>query len=217
MVNKPPVQRGRGFTAEAIENIRKRYVETDEAVYCIASDVGVHRDTIARLAADQGWPLRKQRPPRELPAALRLDLAAAQMRLTVDAGAANGGGEADVRPSDASPQADVAPLAQRLEQAVERELTKVERLKEETGSETRRTVAAERIARTLSVLTQTLFKVRALREPGAASPHEYDDLPDGADEFRRELARRIDAFVASRADTGLAEPDESSSATSPAA
>jgi hypothetical protein len=216
-MTSPPVQRGRGFTAEAIENIRKRYVETDEAVYCIASDVGVHRDTIARLAADQGWPLRKQRPPRGLPSALRLDLAAAQLRLTADVVSTEGGSVAAALPPATSTPASTAPLAQRLEQAVERELTKVERLKEETGSETRRTVAAERIARTLSVLTQTLFKVRALREPGAVSPHEHNDLPDGVDEFRHELARRIDAFVASRVDARLAEPGEPSDAASPEA
>ncbi len=220
----PPLVHRRGFTAEAKENIRKRYVETDEAMYRIAADVGVHRDTIARLAEAEGWPLRKDRPPRDLPVTLRLDIAAAEMR---DAAAALTAAPVVAPPPEAADATEPAeplppsiplPLADRLQQAVERELAKVERLKEETGSETRRTMAVERIARTLSALTQTLFKVRALREPGsvtADAPH--DDLPADIDGFRDALARRIEAFVASRADADVPAAGEHPGAASPAA
>lgn len=61
-------------------------------------------------------------------------------------------------------------------------------------------------ARTLAVLAQTFAAVRRLRllaEPAPAKPDEEgrppdDELPEDIDEFRHELARRIDAFVASR-------------------
>ena len=76
----PPLVHRRGFTDEAKENIRKRYVETDEALHRIAADVGVHRDTIARLAEAEGWPWRKDQPPRGLPVTLRLDIAGTELR-----------------------------------------------------------------------------------------------------------------------------------------
>ena len=177
----------------------------------IAADFSVHRETIRRLAEREGWPLRRDRPPRGLPAALQLDLAAAE---TLKAAR----GLAAPAPETGDVGADAPSLALRLEQAVERELAKVERLKDETGSETSRSQAAERIARTLSALTQTLFKVRALREPGVAtSDHAHDDLPADLDGFRDALARRIDAFVASRADGGLAGAGEPPGPASPAA
>jgi hypothetical protein len=55
--------------------------------------------------------------------------------------------------------------------------------------------------RTLSILTQTLRMLTALRTgapfPKTVEDHD-DDMPEDIDEFRRELARRIDAFVARR-------------------
>jgi hypothetical protein len=158
----------------------------------IAADFDVHRRTIRRLAEHQGWPLRRDRPPRGLPATMQLDLAAADTLK-----AASGLAARAAETGDAAAEAPT--LALRLEQAVERELAKVERLKEETGSETSSSRAAERIARTLSALTQTLFKVRALREPQSAAAHEPEDMPADIDAFREALARRIEAFVTSRA------------------
>jgi hypothetical protein len=214
MTNVPPVQRARGFTPAAIGNVRQRYEETNESLESIAADFGVHRSTIERLARVHGWMLRKERVARDLPAALQLDLAVAHV---LDA--ATNGSHSTEPPVSESSAADAAPLVEpslalRLEQAVARELEKVERLRSETGSTSRRTIEAERIARTLSALTQTLFKVRRLREPGSSIADEHDQLPSDADEFRRELARRIDAFVRSRSDAGLARPDEPAGAVS---
>jgi hypothetical protein len=217
MVNKPPIQRARGFTAAAIENVRQRYEETNESLESIAADFNCHRSTIERLARVNGWLLRKERVARDLPAALQLDLAVAHV---LDA--ATSGDHSMERPVSEGSTADAAmqlvepSLALRLEQAVAKELEKVERLRSETGSASRRTIEAERIARTLSALTQTLFKVRRLREPGSSIADEHDQLPSDADEFRHELARRIDAFVCSRSDAGVARPDEPPGAASPA-
>jgi hypothetical protein len=195
------------LTDEALANMRYRYVETDEPAQSIADSLGINRDTITQSAKRFGWPLRRDRP-RELPAALRSTTPAEG----TDAALAADDAALDL-PDD---QATAAlPLALRLEQAVVRELRKVERRRSADGGV--RPAEAERIARTLSALTQTLFKVRALREPGAVIQNEQDDLPAGADDFRRELARRIDAFVASRTDTGLAGAGQPAGAAPPAA
>jgi hypothetical protein len=70
-----------------------------------------------------------------------------------------------------------------------------------------RAEAAE-AARTLATLTQTLQKLAALRR-GETNPGEsdHDDFPRDIDEFRLDLARRIDAFVASRTDPGHVDGD----------
>ena len=67
--------------------------------------------------------------------------------------------------------------------------------------------ASERSARTLAILTQTLHALQRLRAgslPEQETPHD-DDMPRDIDEFRRDLARRIDAFVASRTDAADAD------------
>jgi len=96
----------------------------------------------------------------------------------------------------------------RLEQAVLRELATVETMRASLGNEPLRPMDAERTARTLSVLTETLSKLRRLRLAAApqAGP-DHDDMPADIDEFRRDLARRIRAFVASRTGRGNADGD----------
>jgi hypothetical protein len=65
---------------------------------------------------------------------------------------------------------------------------------------------AERTARTLGSLTDTLHKLQRMScaIPQAA---DYDDMPTDIDAFRIDLARRIDAFVASRTEPGHADGD----------
>ncbi|MGB9369458.1 MAG: hypothetical protein WCE79_25960, partial [Xanthobacteraceae bacterium] len=56
----------------------------------------------------------------------------------------------------------------------------------------------ERSVRTLTSLTRTLRELNELlsqHQPRAAC---HDDMPEDADAIRNELARRIEAFVASR-------------------
>jgi len=92
-------------------------------------------------------------------------------------------------------------LVARLRRAVLNELTVVESLRERLKNEPQSRVAAERTARTLSTLTDTLQKLQRLQCAVPANGPDYD-IPADIDEFRRDLARRIDAFVASRADSG---------------
>jgi hypothetical protein len=76
------------------------------------------------------------------------------------------------------------------------------------------TEAAGRTSRTLADLTATLERLHRL-EIGAPQ-HEgqdtYDDMPADPDEFRLDLARRIEAFLASRPDDGNAEQNSATSA-----
>jgi hypothetical protein len=70
----------------------------------------------------------------------------------------------------------------------------------------------ERDARTLAVLVKTMRELSALDDmkDGVAPPAdpEHDDGPRDIDEFRRELARRMDAIVAARADRAPGEAPE---------
>ena len=90
----------------------------------------------------------------------------------------------------------------RLYRAVLEELAAVEALRAQLRREPQSRHGAERTARTLSSLTETLQKLQRLQcavpQPGS---HD-DDVPADIDEFRTELARRIETFVASRSDPG---------------
>jgi hypothetical protein len=197
--NKDPTH---GFSPEALEDIRRRYVETEETQTSIGLDHGRSRKTISNLAKDQGWPLRKNRPPRGLPPALKLHKAVTEALAQQASGAPKAEGE-NAAPDDEAPIA--GSVAARLEAALEKELRKVESLRGEFGPPAQRSIDAERIARTLATLTETLFKVRRLREPGNISGSNDDDLPGDADGFRLALAHRIEAFVRSRTDGDVSE------------
>jgi hypothetical protein len=197
-------RQSRGFTPAAIENARRRYEETDEPQDSIAADFGVHRKTLDRLAKNQGWRLRKDRARRDLPPDLRLLTEAERaVRAEVEGEA---GASAPASPS----------IADRLERAVERELAAVEIMRATLGPEPQPPADAERTARTLERLTDTLFKVRRLRLPEAQTAGQYDDtdMPRDIDEFRRKLARRIEAFVRSRTDGAVPPAGGASDASS---
>ena len=112
------------------------------------------------------------------------------------------------QPDDSSGESE-SDLVARLRRAVLNELTVVESLRERLKNEPQGRVAAERTARTLSTLTDTLQKLQHLQCAIPASGSDYD-MPADIDEFRRDLARRIDAFVASRTDAGDGERPTSS-------
>jgi transposase-like protein len=187
------------FTPEALEDARRRYEETDETQVRIADDLGVDRGTLTRLARTHGWALRKDRPPTDIPEAVKIARQATEAVM-------------NATPADA-PGKDVAvandgSVADRLEAAVEKELRKVENLRAGPGSPTERSVDHERVARTLATLTETLFKVRRLRQPGNISGSNDDDLPSDADGFRLALAHRIEVFVRSRTDASVPEREQ---------
>ena len=193
-----------GLTPEALEYVRQRYENTDDWVSVIAADLRKSRATIYNIIKANGWTLRRDRPPQGLPQALKLDI-------EVSAAVDNKPPEApDVADRSADPDAPLDPvsIAARLEAALENELRQVESLRGEFGPRTKRSAEAERVARTLATLTETLFKVRRLRQPGGSQATDDDDLPSDADGFRLALAHRIDVFVRSRTDASVSEPDK---------
>jgi hypothetical protein len=67
----------------------------------------------------------------------------------------------------------------------------------------------ERDARSLAILVKTLRELCALDdsrgEPASTDTGDNDDIPRDIDEFRRQLARRINAFVDERTGAGVSD------------
>jgi hypothetical protein len=201
------------YTAEFLAEARRHVEQTPESTTSIAGTFGMHQSVLARLIEREGW-IRPESSGRRrgLSPVMRL---AAQADALVSAAPTSPSTPTPTLPlsGGGSPTASVAPdtsTIDRLEQAVLKELATVETMRASLGSEPLRPMDAERTARTLSTLTETLAKLRRLRlaaQPQTGSPDD-DDIPD-IDAFRRDLARRIDAFVASRAGEGRADGDRS--------
>lgn len=209
------------YSARLLASGRRRFERTDESVASIAADFGIRATSMHRLARRLGW-IRCKRPPRDLPAAACL-LAQAEDLETValsrehrpeeqaGASSANDSSPSAARAGEAAGQAQTAltdelpPFAnavERLYRAVLEELTAVESLRTRLKREPLSAIDAERTARTVSSLTETLQKLQRLQCAAPQSGSFDDDMPADIDEFRRELARQIDVFVASRTNAG---------------
>jgi hypothetical protein len=131
--------------------------------------------------------------------------------------AARASHEARTPTPDPSPQGggEKIQTIDRLEAAVLKELGVIEAMRASLRAEPMRPMDAERTARTLSVLTETLSKLRRLRVGSAPQSEGPDDDIADIDEFRLDLARRIDAFVASRTGGGGAERDRDAAREAP--
>jgi hypothetical protein len=202
------------YTPEFLAEARRRVEQTLESMTSIAGKFGMHHSVLSRLIQRERWvrpegSLRRRglSPVMRLAAAAdALVMASAEQAPHPDPLAA--GGERGRTGSAAPASQDLAAI-DRLEQAVMRELATVETMRASLGKEPLRPMDAERTARTLSVLAETLSKLRRQRlaaAPQAGSDHD-NDLPADIDVFRLDLARRIDAFVASRAQPDDAERD----------
>jgi hypothetical protein len=206
------------YTPEFIAHIRHRYEDTDEPLVKIAADCGMTERTLHRIREREGWSPRSERPARDLPPATRAlkeatDLLAERIPIA-------GEGKSPPSPAPSPPLASPAEGAEtiesppgaaaameRIERLVEKELAAEEAMRARLGPLPRPPGEAERAARTLATLTQTLHTLQRLRCGVSASSglDDDDDMPRDIDEFRRDLARRIDAFVASRTKPGHAD------------
>src|SRR5262249_33423509 len=84
----------------------------------------------------------------------------------------------------------------RLYRAVLEEIGAVETMRANLNPEPQTPADADRTARTLSSLTETLQKLQRLQCTHPETEiKDDDDMPADIDEFRRELARRIRAFI----------------------
>jgi hypothetical protein len=201
----------RTYAPELLANGRRRYEETDDSVASIAADFGIHHFSLIRLAKREGW-VRFARPPRALPQAAQL-LQQAEMLAAQAAGQAAqpdpsaASGESGGTEANAPAPPDLSPV-DRLERAVLAELATVEAMREQLGRVPAKPSDAARTAQTLAALTSTLQTIQRLRCGMPAPGNDYDDdMPADIDAFRRELARRIEAFVASQPDDENADGD----------
>jgi transposase-like protein len=223
------------FSPEVRASARHQYEETDKPIRQIAHDHATSQRTINRWRDEDGWTRRSDQlrglpaatrlldeatallaargtdchsresgnpviaditntaAPRVLGPRLRGDDMLSELRDQSDAAAA----------TRTSQQAAI----ERIERLVEKELEIEEAARAALGTLPRPPADAERAARTLATLTQVLHALARLR--GGLSPdvesNDDDDMPRDTDEFRRDLARRIDAWVASRTEPRHAE------------
>ena len=195
------------YTPELLANGRYRYERTDESLISIASDFGVHRNTLRALVDREGW-VRYKQPPRDLSPAAKL---LAQANDLSDPPSAPAGAPIEEntelqRPGSAENGPALPPpgdTIMRLHRAVLEELGAVEAMRARLKREPQDPTDAERTARTLSSLTETLQKLQRLQcTLPKTELKDDDDMPVDIDEFRRELARRIRVFVESRTERG---------------
>jgi hypothetical protein len=104
---------------------------------------------------------------------------------------------AQAPPANVARRATAAALVKRVSHAIERELAQIEALIGATEGSTAAPSETERRARTLASLTRTLKEIARLRA-AAKKPKQADDgfVPRDIDEYRRDLARRLDRLVA---------------------
>jgi hypothetical protein len=222
------------FTPELIANGRHRYEQTDEPVGSIAADFGVNRRTMDKYVHLWGWRPRKERPPRglsplqslleeskDIPAPPRAKAATPSPGLEGEPEAMPdtpqeiaADPQSPARPGAAVPEDDWAErrtaMIERMWRTVEAELGAVERMRAQLGAQAQSPADAEKTARTVESIMRTLKELDRLRfaQPAAmtaAEQDDIDDLPRDLDEFRRALAARIDAFVASELEREMAE------------
>jgi predicted transcriptional regulator len=204
------------FTPAALAYARHRYEKTEASLVDIAVDLQVTKNTVRNLAKSEGW-TRYVPPARNLPPGVQLMVQAGNVeaqtssivaaRSPVFADTARVGEDA-IQSKSKLPNINGAAMAKlsdtvgRLYRAVLKELASVENLRAQLKREPKSPQDAERTARTLSSLTETLQKLQRLQCAVPQSGSHDDDIPADIDEFRTELARRVEAFVASRSDQG---------------
>jgi hypothetical protein len=174
---------------ELVAEGKRLYERTLTPMRDIAAMMGISRRTLEKRARQWNWRPRKiASRPIELLHALR----GAAVAVSTDPAL-----PAEVTGEPVSAQRRIA-IAERIQGVVERHLAAVERVLDVLGPSDQ--AEAERNSRTLAGLARTLREVAALNQPEQAPPDEAEDdsIPSDIDEFRRELARRINALIDAR-------------------
>src|SRR5262249_20141151 len=156
------------FTPGALAHAHRRYEQTESSLEDIAIDLGVVRNTVRDIARREGW-VRYVPPARGLTRTVlntqAIDLAAqmfATQRALAQAGqsADDRNGSPNIHSSAAPPE--LTETVERLYRAVLEELAAAEALRAQLGSDPQSPQHAERTARILSSLTETLQKLQRL-------------------------------------------------------
>jgi hypothetical protein len=219
-------------TPALLASLRHGVEDTDSSLRRIATEHEISLRTLYRIIVREEWKRRSDRPPRDLPPALAVlndarallaeengavvaavgTGAACRARTSAQTvvGSASGAAEPAVPAPAPAPPSPVgaqhaAPLLARIarvERLLEQRLAAEEAVRVQLGTLPGARAEAERAARTLASLTQTLHVLARLRASEApdhgTDDNDDDDMPRDLDEFRRDLARRIDAWAASR-------------------
>jgi len=182
------------FTPEQIEAARLLYENPQTPLPEVAASLKITRRTLEARIAEWGWPPRATSPPRSAGRAGSKSSGRKAKQTT----AARKQPKSKPRPQpDAAkrPRRSRETLAVRVQRVVERELDAIDSILSVLGAAD--SAEAERSARTLASLARALKEVMRLAAPEQASdPDEDDPMPRDLDEFRRELARRIEALAA---------------------
>jgi hypothetical protein len=195
------------YTPELVAAVRQKYLYSDDTLEQIAAHFNINARDISRMRELEGWPSRYARVRRVPRIAQMLEEAKAVAAETINLSSGEPGPPGAPISAEGEPAASALPsLVDRMERLVEQEIAAEERARAELGRSPRRRADAARCASRLATLTQTLAALARLR--GGAAPEQgstnVDDYPADIDAFRDEFARRIDAFVASRTDSGRA-------------
>ena len=202
------------YTPELVASVLHDYVHTDKPTAQIAAEHHINERDVTRIRHIAGVPTRRARV-RALPPPMReLHEAAIRLKAATPPGAEvgrNTRGEAEhIAPQDAAgamrsaycalqPEGGLAALIARVQRLVEQELAAEEATRAELGMLARTPAESERCARTVASMTRTLHVLLRMRASAAPEQAPFNhDLPEDADEIRNELARRIEAFLASR-------------------
>ncbi|WP_408090851.1 hypothetical protein [Rhodoplanes sp. SY1] len=208
----------RVWTPELLAALRHSVETTDRALSAIAKAHAIPRSTFYSLVRREGWhrpgadphaePARASAQPCARKTSRPRARKKARRPRSCRAPAAAREPTASPPPPSLVAPPSTSDLAERLERAVAREIAALEASRSappEPAGTVRKSTAqrsaasdTERVVRSLERLTDTLAKVRRLREPVPSDPD--DDLPRDIDEFRRVLARRIEQLVRGGAD-----------------
>lgn len=188
------------YTPELLAYTRQRFEQTGDSLAEIGAEVGLHRDTVRKIAKRGRW-VRFVRPPQGLPATMKLLAQTDALERHPELGAGDEGVSPAVSASAEIERATppLADTAARLHRVVLDELAALETLRAQLKRAPR---GFSGTVRTLSILTETLQKLQRLQpQPADPGPND-DDMPADIDEFRNELARRIETFVTERTGAG---------------
>lgn len=182
---------------------RYLYEHTITPVDDIAAMLGMSKTPFYKRVQEGGWAPRRVRSATGEFARILVDGLLAAPDLHPPAAPAPGGDAAATAqagpPSggdSAAEPVDRVTLAARLLKVVERHIAAVERLQD--VAEPTRPVEVERSARTLAVMGRAIREIHILLKPpqdDSADDSDDDTVPIDADEFRRELAQKLESLL----------------------
>lgn len=194
------------YTPEFLTLLKHRYENTDVPMRTLSREFKIGISTLSSLVEREGWSKRSQRPRGRASRDLMIEAEQLVASLPSRGGPAVIAPEVPMFPAIAGEAGPTpAPLspAARLEALIVKEIDAEEAIRADLDTLPRMRGEAERCARTLAVLTQTLQTLRKLKAeeppPDGVCPHcGDDDLPADVDAMRMEFARRIRLFCESR-------------------